>query len=102
MSTPRLTIDQFIAELREKTEREGTKWYVTPIGRLRTSGGYGECPLMYVTGQRYAYEQAAHAMGMTRPDVSLVIDAADNPHVNIRLHQKVRAQLLAATGAANV
>jgi len=92
----KFTIDQFCAELRERTEREGTKWVLTPTGRLRvTPTGY--CPLQVTMQDAVGYIVEAQRKGMLSRDVDAVMDAADFRSTK---YPEIRAQLLAAMGLA--
>lgn len=94
-------IKQFLATLAERTASEGTPWYLTPAGRIRTKppNGVVVCPLAYATNDPETYwRRAKHTFGMRQANVQAVMDAADN--FPVPGPSGLRAALLKATGLA--
>lgn len=95
-------IQAFLADLTERTAREETEWWLTPIGRIQTMiDGRRFCPLAFWTRDQDRYEHTAQRMGMRKADIQAVMDAADNfTSGALDMRSDIRVALLKATGLA--
>ena len=89
-----MTIDDLCREIAEKTAREGLRWYISPVGRIRECVTQ-DCPLAVLFGQE-SYDLVAIQRGMRALEMANVLDAADYPGKC----DSIRAKLLHATGLA--
>lgn len=91
---PTVALDDFIAQIAERTKSEGTRWLIAAVGRIRTADGL--CPLAYWTGEKN-YDIAAIERGLRSADMAAVMEAADWMNASTI---PLRRRLLEATGLA--
>lgn len=97
--TKLLTIPQFLIRLKTKVKKQRATFFFTDSKRIRLYGSSDTCPLAFFADEAGCQAWSSKTKSiLSRPNIDLLVDAADDGNWNGRSTPNLRKQLRTVCG----